>query len=918
MARCALCGKELSCGHCKVDQPVGQTVLSCPLKEGALWVHVMDTDGNSVKGVFARKDQDTHQETGKGGLIKFDKLKSGPCTVLLEPLAGEPAKTYDLPATASKAVEVFDGAVSQVLFELRLKPLLAVKLIPKDGKKFDGATALLDGKIKQDVKDNVAVFGPVEVGNHQLTIELQKSDLETYRLDDPVVPELLHGADETVKVPVERRTKLKIKVVSDDKHLFQNAIVKLDAKTEVKTVDSVADFGDVTPGGHELTVELSKADDEDYETVLDFPEEKQHIDVKEGEPNSFDVKAEILYKEFLFVAHCLLTVSKFSWTQQDGWKASYNGLPTDKADITARVAFLETVLQKARENVDDDPTQLKILVFPECFFLGKYGAYQITELSSVAAELQKKVKGAEWKHWIFVFGTVNGVYLPDEDDKASGFSFFNISPVIRGGSDADIKSYQEQGASGAKADAYIRIIQKTFFSAELNDQSELLQDGNAQEVLEEDRRIFDKVTKQEIGIKPVQTRSQLVSEKVKKDFDATQFEVVLGNMIVKLLAKAEPQVSGKTIGQLFADSGLSEAYWTGLKSLVNTAVANDGLLTVVRKLRALKLPATVKSLGDCEFCGVAGEGLSQETFLLKWQDVVTMLLPRRKFPPIQPLDSLETAKKTCATKLLDFQRPGLISKIDMLIEKINKSEMDDWEDIKDKSLTRTPEKFDWTAAFKQLLKLYVADDTSPAKDDKSKSLNPKESEAFALENFCFACRRKPGPWLTEKQQFDSDKIPSYKRVTIGVEICADHSRGRLKGATPTGARKRPPIQVQLIPSAGMSFNLKSIAAMDAGYLFNCDGWNASGGLLTEMKKRGVLPPGEALSSIKEVTLPNCKLEPGRNPLFPHSELVINSAGTLTSQIPDKVVPLAYGAVGDIFAADPGALHIYKKQKIPKV
>jgi hypothetical protein len=72
-------------------------------------------------------------------------------------------------------------------------------------------------------------------------------------------------------------------------------------------------------------------------------------------------------------------------------------------------------------------------------------------------------------------------------------------------------------------------------------------------------------------------------------------------------------------------------------------------------------------------------------------------------------------------------------------------------------------------------------------------------------------------------------------ITFGIEVCLDHFKRRLRQAE----RKKgdPRVQVQVVPSAGMSIDKDSIAVVEKGLIFNVDG----GG-------------GAAHTALKELTL----------------------------------------------------------------
>jgi len=71
------------------------------------------------------------------------------------------------------------------------------------------------------------------------------------------------------------------------------------------------------------------------------------------------------------------------------------------------------------------------------------------------------------------------------------------------------------------------------------------------------------------------------------------------------------------------------------------------------------------------------------------------------------------------------------------------------------------------------------------------------------------------------QELDGDGVFEIGGITFGVEICLDHACQRLKLSTPEPGNNV--MQVQLVPSCGMSVQFKSIAVQKGGICFGCDG-----------------------------------------------------------------------------------------------
>lgn len=125
-------------------------------------------------------------------------------------------------------------------------------------------------------------------------------------------------------------------------------------------------------------------------------------------------------------------------------------------------------------------------------------------------------------------------------------------------------------------------------------------------------------------------------------------------------------------------------------------------------------------------------------------------------------------------------------------------------------------------------------------------------------------------------------------LNIGIEICLDHSRKRLKGYTYEG--KIPQLDIQIIPSCGMQLKKDSIATHDGGLLFNCDG---------------------------EYTLE----DQAQNGEYSHSELKRSSftpscGPRLSEQLPvQEIVSLTDICVDELFPHGAGQIHIYNEQTL---
>lgn len=64
-------------------------------------------------------------------------------------------------------------------------------------------------------------------------------------------------------------------------------------------------------------------------------------------------------------------------------------------------------------------------------------------------------------------------------------------------------------------------------------------------------------------------------------------------------------------------------------------------------------------------------------------------------------------------------------------------------------------------------------------------------------------------------------IFEYEGIDFGIEICLDHSRGRLLNHVKS--HMDDAVDVQIIPSCGMTIRANAVVAKEGGIVFNCDG-----------------------------------------------------------------------------------------------
>jgi hypothetical protein len=128
MPRCVVCGSPLTCTH--VDKHADPLEKPCTLKDGAIFVHVMDELGAALAQIDVDVDG-TKKQTEPSGFARFDPLKHKE-EAFKATLPGELPPAYDPPDRATKAVWLSQGEVAYLSFVLPHKPTLEVLVTRTD------------------------------------------------------------------------------------------------------------------------------------------------------------------------------------------------------------------------------------------------------------------------------------------------------------------------------------------------------------------------------------------------------------------------------------------------------------------------------------------------------------------------------------------------------------------------------------------------------------------------------------------------------------------------------------------------------------------------------------------------------------------------------------------------------------------
>jgi hypothetical protein len=877
MPLCVHCSKPLAC-ECKLAQPEGQITMGCPARDGALWVHVMDDVGESKSGVGVAKNKELAQNTTGTGMVVFDGLKEATYTAEITTLNGL-ARTHDPPANASRPIKVKPGQISYVSFVLPRKAKLEVRTVLQS----DPWVTVTDCAMKitcavapdpLDTQAGVAAFGLVSPGTYKTTAAFADPTQDAFdggKLDENVTLE--PGETRVVPVLLQPRPKLKVQLVleSDPTVVVEDCPVKItrsdpaidqdpNARTE-ETKKGVVDFGRLAPGKYKVVPEFTDPDQVRFELVEPKGAE---VELKHGDDKSILLEvAPPLYKKVAFVAHCLPTIAKQIWhdgSPKGTWTAKYNGLATETLDIEKRVLLLKGVIDKAAAQVPTEDHVLKVFMAPECFFLGPNGAYRLDAVADLIKRLQGLVMDPQWKHWVFAFGTVNGVL----ESGGTMSELFNMAPVLRGGF-----------GSVGKAPEHTRVIQKATFSQELPTLDEL------------DDQTADTVTHESVG----------------GGFGATEYEFIYGRLVSELLATPEPTVGTppKTLDETLKDvAGTKDGAWAGLKADAEKQVNARGRLAIVRDLRLGKssdkadsgawidpfkkllaryAASRAKPVDPGVLKPQSADSFSPEDYSFRCARRPGPWLGSANLPAQRKVSfALETCADHSGGRFKNAKTPAhreALAKVDTIRSSIVKQ--------------LTPEK--------QRAEKLVREKNEAIAEAESKKADDKVLSALRLE------RDQLETAATEARQKLAARNDELKVAQAEVKSSED---------------QREKIDVLLVPSAGMTLT-PPLLVRPGGFGFNCDGWNVDKSRLVnfsarkgQMREYTNAAPNAPEEAGRNPLRPHSELLK-QDKDFKPTPPDVNKA---PAAIKCRVVSLDGEDAAGIFAEGPGELHIYEVQDLP--
>ncbi|MFO0615560.1 MAG: hypothetical protein U0414_23405 [Polyangiaceae bacterium] len=180
MPLCVECGSPLTCGNTH-QHPL---ITPCSLRDGALWVHVMDDAGESVSDVPVEVSGKGRKDT-IDGFARFDPMAPQAYVVTLPALEDALAERYQRDDLFEGGVRPAQGEVAYVGFKLLRRPEVTVKVVQSGNhaRLFDAARVTLSGTEAagpDDTANGIAAMGRRSRGLYTATVELAEADRQDF------------------------------------------------------------------------------------------------------------------------------------------------------------------------------------------------------------------------------------------------------------------------------------------------------------------------------------------------------------------------------------------------------------------------------------------------------------------------------------------------------------------------------------------------------------------------------------------------------------------------------------------------------------------------------------------------------------------------------------------------------------------
>lgn len=171
--------------HGGTQPKVGAAVLACPLAKGAIWVHVIDDNGDDVPEIPATV-LGTEKKT-KAGFASWDPLDEKPHDVTVGTL---PPEFWPLAVTAAKGVPVRKGEITSVQFVL--ERIAEMTVVVKEAEKPESLKDIQVDVTRVAPRETTggktlattgAKFPKLHKGDYTVKITLSEEQLKTHWID---------------------------------------------------------------------------------------------------------------------------------------------------------------------------------------------------------------------------------------------------------------------------------------------------------------------------------------------------------------------------------------------------------------------------------------------------------------------------------------------------------------------------------------------------------------------------------------------------------------------------------------------------------------------------------------------------------------------------------------------------------------
>lgn len=556
----------------------------------------------------------------------------------------------------------------------------------------------------------------------------------------------------------------------------------------------------------------------------------------------------------------------------------YLGRDTEEDDLGSRVHVMKAAIKQVYDSasIDKNPTGesiLKVFMAPEFYFRGRQGAYSLDLVSTIMEQMAVETKDDKYKDWLFIYGTAIS-YIKHEDSARTDVQFddrlpLRITNVVIGTTGSKVHvARRTAGDTSAQANVCERVPANN--AARYGLLKWKLKQGTVTAVVNAQRKVADAAF--EIKISTAGTLGTMAFQWRRGTGSGTYSPAITSQPGSGYLFNVTGQPCTLKFGpdnyqagatySIAADGAVTRngsandvvtAPRRGvLAKAVEIEVTTPGVLGVMAFKWRVGTDATweapVTSGTDSGYAFevpgmsrtvlfAAGTYLLDSTYAIATNGTVT------KSAPAAPAVSCPSAPPS-ATEEYELELAGGAWRAAdcSLVEP-------DTTEILNVALVQKGGSGTGVAGLKELLVYKEAissiDFLGPNYSDKGWFRPSGEGrQVYIYDHYRLVLPTAgSGDLLTQDQNRASEvtktglgggSVFTVDGITFGVEVCLDHANNKLRsfydGAPPKGS---PKVQVQLIPSWGMSIGGGDRCGVTNALLFNVDGPNGSAaGILT--------------------------------------------------------------------------------------